>query len=100
VAMIETTYDLVMIDTAALAPLGGMAGLSRASRWRIFDAVAPGGSAAWGPVAIDAQPPEAGQGWTLREYRAAESSEVVVLAVRTTEDQALLPASLEGFGPA
>jgi hypothetical protein len=42
-------YDLVLVDTRALVPLGGIDGLSLAARSALFDAVGEGGVLAVGP---------------------------------------------------
>ncbi|HET9947761.1 MAG TPA: hypothetical protein VFQ22_02430, partial [Longimicrobiales bacterium] len=49
-AGVPGTYDLVLVDTSALAPLGGIDGLSRAARAALLAAVDPArGTLAWGP---------------------------------------------------
>jgi len=49
VAEAGPAYDLVLVDTDALRPLGGSGGLSRASIDRLDALVAPGGAMRWGP---------------------------------------------------
>jgi hypothetical protein len=80
-------YHLVVVDTAALAPLGGLRGLSTASLSALYGIVTPGGVIAWGPVgsepAVEALP----AGWSrvvLRRPAADVSagSELVVLTGR------------------
>jgi len=56
-------YDLVVVDTAALASVGGVSGLSRASRGRLHDVIEPGGLIAWGPLTIESGTPEVPEGW-------------------------------------
>jgi hypothetical protein len=63
-------YDLVLIDTAALAPVGGVNGLSRRSRTRLKQLVAPGGVVTWGPLPSEPGLPEVPDGWTLARYRS------------------------------
>ena len=57
IGSVRTTYDLIVVDLDALAPLGGLWGLSRASLWRMFDALSPSGVVALGPHSVD-PPPE------------------------------------------
>lgn len=56
IASVGTTYDLVVVDLDALAPLGGLRGLSRATQWRLFDAVSADGIVAFGPRGLDPRP--------------------------------------------
>lgn len=62
-------YDLVLIDSDALAPIGGLAGLSRMSRRRLPALVRSGGILACGPdgseMDVAGIPPE----WSPRRYR-------------------------------
>ena len=100
VAMVETTYELVLIDTQALAPVGGLTGLSRATRWRLFDATSPRGIVAVGPLALEAIPDELGKGWVYQSYRRAGRDELVLIARRgDTGDtgEPDWPPVLEGF---
>lgn len=74
-------YDLVLVDTSALAPLGGVEGLSRAARAALLSVVAPDGVLAAGPSTEAAGL----GGWPASELRrpsesAAGGEEVVVLS--------------------
>ena len=53
IASVRTTYDAIVIDLAALAPIGGIRGLSRTTVWRIVDALNPGGVLLLGPDPIE-----------------------------------------------
>jgi hypothetical protein len=79
-------YDLVLVDTGALAPLGGMEGLSSSARAALLSALAPGGVLAAGPLPVDASLPGAPQGWQTLEMRrrsaAGEAEEEVVVLIR------------------
>ena len=86
VAMVETTYDFVALDTAALAPIGGFSGLSKATRWRLFDAVAPTGMIVFGPRGADVGEHEFEPGWERQEYMRGEWGESLVLARRSGSD--------------
>ena len=77
-------YDLVLLDTAALAPLGGAEGLSRAARRALLAAVARDGVLAVGPSRVDPSLSGAAAGWPVSELRrpggsGADEEEVVVL---------------------
>ena len=97
VAMVETTYDVVLIDTAALAPVGGLSGLSRATRWRLFDATSPRGIVAIGPVAIESVPAELGEGWARQSYRRMGTDESVLIARRGGSGESDWPPMLDGL---
>ena len=58
IASVRTTYDVIVIDLAALAPIGGIRGLSRATVWRMSDALNPGGVLLLGPDPIELTPTE------------------------------------------
>jgi hypothetical protein len=97
VAMVETTYDLILVDTAALAPVGGLSGLSRATRWRLFDATSPGGIVAVGPIALEAVPTELDKGWVHQSYRRVSRDEFVLIARRGDTGEPDWPPTLDGF---
>ena len=78
-------YDLVLVDTAALAPLGGVDGLSSAARAMLLSAVARDGVLIAGPLAMEAGLAGAPQGWQTLELRrrppgGVAGEEVVVLS--------------------
>lgn len=56
-------YDLVLVDSAALAPIGGARGLSREARARLVQAVGPSGALVWGPDEPDPGLPELAERW-------------------------------------
>ena len=56
IASVRTTYDLIVVDLDALAPIGGLRGLSRATLWRTVDAVGPAGVVAFGPGPVEPVP--------------------------------------------
>jgi hypothetical protein len=67
-------YHLVLVDTAALAPLGGLRGLSGASSDALFGTVTRAGVIAWGPVGSEPTAQELPDGWqraVLRRGAAA-----------------------------
>lgn len=76
-------YDLVLVDTAALAPLGGVDGLSRSARAALLAAVASGGSLVAGPLAADPSLVGSGEGWRTTELRRvrADTTEAEVVIV-------------------
>jgi len=81
IGSVSPPYDLILIDTAALAPVGGVNGLSRRSRARLMELVAPGGVIAWGPLPAESGLPEVPDGWMHTRYRrnGAEAAEEHVL---------------------
>ena len=90
------SYDLVVVDGAALAPLGGAGGLSRRAKAALRQRVSAGGVLVWGP---DFDPDtEAVDGWsTVTLVRPLEGGEQEVLLV--SGRAALDPRSdlVEGF---
>jgi hypothetical protein len=84
VKAVRDLYDLVIVDAAALRPLGGGRGLSREARGRIAQAVAKGGVLAWGPTPPEPGLPELALEWPRVELeRSVEGEqEVVVLMSR------------------
>ncbi|HVS11662.1 MAG TPA: hypothetical protein VMS76_17475, partial [Planctomycetota bacterium] len=79
-------YDLVLVDTAALAPLGGVEGLSSSARAALLSAVARDGVLAAGPLPVDASMAGAPPGWQSLELRrrppGGETGDEVVVLVR------------------
>ncbi|MDA0311199.1 MAG: hypothetical protein O2992_03675 [Gemmatimonadetes bacterium] len=69
VAGLDADYDLVIVDGAALAPLGGASGLSRRSYGALAARVAPGGTLVCGPDSE--RPPEVLQDWPFLALRRA-----------------------------
>lgn len=95
VAMLETTYDLVVVDLDALAPVGGGGGLTRATHWRLRDAVRPGGRLVLGPVVPEGPGAEA-EGWVGRTYRRAATGEGLDVLIRS-DTEPDWPRDFEGF---
>jgi len=74
-------YDLVLVDTGALAPIGGVAGLSRRARHALLGAVAWRGALAVGPYGNGrdlAAPADAWRTTEMRRPAGAGSEEEVV----------------------
>ena len=69
IAACDGSYDLVVVDSTALEPIGGVAGLSTMARRRLPALVRPGGVLAWGPEADGLGFPAPGGGWESRRYR-------------------------------
>lgn len=83
-------YDLVVVDTTALAPIGGTAGLSRRMRARILEITHANGVMAWGPVAGEPGMPEIPTGWSRAAFsRACEGR---------SEEDVLLIREMDGIG--
>lgn len=90
------SYDLVVVDGAALASLGGAGGLSRRAKSALGQRVSAGGVLVWGPHFVPAS--EAVDGWsTVTLVRVREGGEEEVLLV--TGPEAVLRATdlIEGF---
>lgn len=95
---LQPAYDLVLVDTAALAPVGGVMGVSQTVRELLFEAVQIGGTIAWGPHRLEAGMPKVEGGWTHAEFvRAAngQEKEHVVLTCRGATGG--WPPSFDGF---
>jgi len=88
------SFDLIVVDGAALVPLGGASGLSRRARAALAQRVSAAGVLAWGPTA---DPRSASvEGWsTTTLERASENGEREVVLLTGPE----LPATdlIEGF---
>lgn len=69
----DGAYDLVIIDSQALAPVGGLMGLSRMARRRLPALVGVGGVLACGPDGSDLDPSSVPIGWVAARYRRAHS---------------------------
>ena len=90
------SYDLVVVDGAALEPLGGAEGLSRRAKAALRQRVSAGGVLVWGPDFDPAT--DAVDGWsTVTLARAREGGEEEVLLV--AGPGAVLPPTdrIEGF---
>ncbi len=90
------SYDLVVVDGAALEPLGGPEGLSRRATAALRQRVSAGGVLVWGPDFDPAS--EAVEGWsTVTLARSCEGGQEEVLLIAGPE--AVLPSTdlIEGF---
>jgi hypothetical protein len=67
-------YDLVLVDTSALAPLGGTAGLSRSARAALHAAVGTHGVLAAGPLPADPGLAGGPMGWRTAVLRRPGTS--------------------------
>ena len=100
IASVGYGYHLIVIDGAALAPVGGHRGLSTASRAALTRSLTPGGVIAWGPLGSEPGVEPLPVGWARSIVRrepsdAGASSELVTLTSRVgTMDR--LP-SVDGF---
>jgi len=93
-------YGLVIVDTAALAPVGGVSGLSRATRARLLEATDPDGTLVWGPLAAEPGMPEVAEGWSRAEFRrGAEGRADEHVLLTRKESSPGLPAPFDGFEP-
>lgn len=96
---VSGAYDLVLVDTPALAPSGGVTGLSVHAMKRLTESVAVGGVLAWGPLPMEPGRPEVPAGWISSELRRAlpDGFEHVIVIRRGGEVEG--PAEVEGFDP-
>jgi hypothetical protein len=95
---LDGPYDLVVVDAAALAPIGGATGLSRAARAALASAVAPGGVLAWGPHPPEPGNPERVDGWDRVVFqRGVERRDGEAVIIQGPSRLESLPDSFEGF---
>jgi len=97
----DGAYDLVIVDSDALAPIGGVPGLSTMARRRLPALLRPGGALACGPVEDALVVPPEGSGWRSRRYRRPvrhrlDAEMEVVVVVRRDDGEAWSPA-VAGF---
>lgn len=92
-------YHFVVLDTAALGPLGGLRGLSATSRESLFGLLTPGGIVATGPIGPEPTIEELPHGWTrvvLRQIEApGGATEIVTISAREGVLERL--PSVDGF---
>lgn len=95
-------YDLVVIDSDALAPIGGLMGLSRTARRRLPALVNLDGVLVCGPDGSDLDASTVPSGWTASRYHrretrelAASSADAFVMVRRS--DGHVPPPALPGF---
>ncbi len=91
-------YDVVMIDSGALAPFGGVNGLSRVARSRLVELLDSTGVLVWGPMELEAGQPERVDGWphaVFTRRREDELEDFLLLTGR--EGSARLPEALDSF---
>jgi hypothetical protein len=90
-------YDLVLVDTAALAPMGGVGALSRRAREALARAAGASGAVVWGPLPPDPGLPELVDGWPRRLLRRMNGRDAEVLLVTGAGGATALPESFDGF---
>lgn len=97
IARLRPGYDLIVVDTAALAPLGGVTGLSRASRAALFALTEPDGIVAWGPLGLEPGLASIPETWSRIEVRrvGAPADEGTILTGRPRALERMIP--LRGF---
>jgi hypothetical protein len=106
-ADVRGPYDLVLVDTSALAPLGGLIGLSRRARAALFAATGGRGALAWGPRATEPGRRELPEGWSATLLRRVSSDAQGrrgedhddVLVLLPLDDTAPWIGLVEGFAP-
>lgn len=96
IAACDGGYDLVLVDSGALAPVGGLTGLSRMARRRLPALVRSGGVLACGPDGSELQATGVPEGWELRHFRRVGGGADTVVAVHRYDGEEWTPA-LGGF---
>ena len=80
---LEPEFDIVVFDRAALATIGGVGALSKASVTRLKAGLNPGGLLVWGPGRPEPGAPEIPDGWDHVQYERSDAgrddTEVVLL---------------------
>jgi predicted DNA-binding transcriptional regulator AlpA len=94
IGSVRTTYDLIVVDLDALAPLGGLWGLSRASLWRMFDALSPAGVVALGPHSVDPPPSEVEEWHALKLEARGDGGSVTLFSRSPLHEE--ITARLDG----
>ena len=83
---LEPEFDIVVFDRAALAPIGGVGALSKASVTRLKAGLKPGGLFVWGPRRPEPGAPEIPHGWDHVQYERSaagrDDTQVVLLCRR------------------
>ncbi len=98
-AEVRGPYDLVVVDTSALAPMGGISALSRAARTVLVSVLGDAGLLAWGPLEPEPGMPELVSEWrhVILGRTHAQEEEVVILT--GPGDLAPFSTPLDGFIP-
>ena len=98
-ADVQGPFDLVIVDTSALAPLGGSSALSKLAHTKLLSVLGTSGVIAWGPIAPDPGTVGALEGrHQVTLTRSCDSEEeVVVLSQLSGGD--IVDASFTGFRP-
>jgi len=78
----DARYAMVLVDTAAFGPVGGVASLGARARSLIFQSLDPGGVLALGPLRPDAGAWTFPEGWSDARYRRDISVDVGSLGMR------------------
>lgn len=93
-------FDVLVVDSRAIRPIGGVHGLSDRSRQALIHKLNPGGLIVWGPEAPEAGEPEIPSGWMSASYvrPAGTAADERLLFVRSTADGGW-PEAFDGFAP-
>jgi hypothetical protein len=95
---LEPGFDIVVFDRAALAPIGGVSALSKASVTRLKAGLNPRGLFVWGPRRPEPGAPEIPDGWDHAQYERSDAGRgdtQVVLLCRGDDGE--WPEAFDGF---
>jgi hypothetical protein len=94
----ENRFDVVVVDTRALAPIGGCAGIARGSWERLYRGLSRGGVFVWGPLMMEAGSPELPEGWTHATFSRGPNSTAAEHVTFVREGfEVAMPDAPQGF---
>jgi len=96
-ADLQGPFDLVIVDTSALAPLGGSSALSKLAHTKLLSVLGTSGVIAWGPIAPDLGTVGVLEGWRQMTFTRSCDSEEEVVVLSQLSGGDLLDSSFTGF---
>ncbi|MEM7414239.1 MAG: hypothetical protein AAF389_02010 [Gemmatimonadota bacterium] len=95
---LEAGFDVLVVDTRGIGPIGGVYGLSARSREALVRKLSPGGLVVWGPGAPEVGEPEKPDGWSSASYvRGAGTLEDEYLTFVRESADGDWPDGFDGF---
>ena len=98
-ADLQGPFDLVLVDTSALAPLGGTSALSKLAHTKLLSVLGASGVIAWGPIAPDQGTLEALEGWHQVTFTRSCDSEEEIVVLSQLSGVDLMDISFSGLQP-